>query len=108
MALSLNNKAMKRYRPEAFIFYYKNSCSRKAKSFSELLLKCIQKNVAVKSCLLCKYRNYIYKGCVCNLKGKTKKQCGGYFSEQDIEEKMVKQSAAVKCEKYRVDSAYIE
>lgn len=107
MALTLANDSIKRYKPDAFI-YYKNSCTGKVKTFDEFLLQCVQSNVPVKSCYLCKYRNYIYRGCVCNLKGKTKKQCGGYFSEADIEDKMVKQSSAVKCEKYRVHSAYIE
>lgn len=105
MALTLDNKAIKRYNPDAFIYFYKNSCFGKDKTFSELMRQCIQNNVEVKSCYLCKYRNCNHRGCVCNLKGKTKKQCGGYFTEQDIEDKRVKQSAAVKCEKYRVDSA---
>lgn len=106
LVLSLNNKSIKKYKVGDFAFFYPNSCFGRSPSFIELIQKCIDNNILVKSCYICKYRNHNYRDCVCNLRGKTKKECGGYFSDRDIEEKKVKQSVAVKCDKYRINSTY--
>lgn len=105
MVLTLDSKSFERCNKKNIAFST-HSCICEGTTFKKFLVSCLKKSIIVKSCYLCKYRNSYYEDCVCNLRGKTKKQCGGHFSEKDIAEKKVKQSMAVKCGKYRIDEFY--
>jgi len=106
ISLLITNKELRKINPKRYQLVIKIACDDYHFSFLNQIIDCYRMGLNVRNCQLCKFHKLISSHTsvvICWKKGKTKKENGGSFSQDDIIKKLVKASSAGSCKNYLPD-----